>query len=211
MAETPVRWQLDGDYFENCSCDVICPCLFSPNPPLTVKPTAGHCEVMFAIHIDRGAYGPTSIDGLNVAMIGRTPGAMGEGGMVVALYMDDRATPQQQEALGAIFSGQAGGPVSAFGPLITKVLGAKTASITFAKEGKRRSVTIPGIMNAAVQAIPSMRADGGEVWTTSGHPFAPDALALAVAEPGTTFSDYDMSWDNSGKNGHYAPIHWSNA
>ena len=35
-------------------------------------------------------------------------------------------------------------------------------------------------------------------------------LALAVGEEGSTYSDYGMSWDNSGKNGHYAPIDWSN-
>jgi hypothetical protein len=26
----------------------------------------------------------------------------------------------------------------------------------------------------------------------------------------STFADYGMSWDNSGKNAHYAPIDWSN-
>jgi len=30
-----------------------------------------------------------------------------------------------------------------------------------------------------------------------------------VGEPGSTFSDHGMRWDNSGKNGHYAPIRWS--
>jgi hypothetical protein len=27
---------------------------------------------------------------------------------------------------------------------------------------------------------------------------------------GSTFNDHGMRWDNSGKNGHYAPINWSN-
>jgi hypothetical protein len=35
-------------------------------------------------------------------------------------------------------------------------------------------------------------------------------LALAVGAPGNMFSDHGMRWDNSGKNGHYAPISWSN-
>jgi hypothetical protein len=33
---------------------------------------------------------------------------------------------------------------------------------------------------------------------------------MAVGREGSTFTDHDMRWDNSGKNGHYAPIHWSN-
>jgi hypothetical protein len=47
------------------------------------------------------------------------------------------------------------------------------------------------------------------MWAASGHPVSPDKLAFAVGEPGSTFSDHDMRWDNSGKNGHYAPIRWS--
>ncbi len=37
----------------------------------------------------------------------------------------------------------------------------------------------------------------------------PGILHMAGA-PGSTFSDHGMRWDNSGKNGHYAPIRWSN-
>jgi hypothetical protein len=48
------------------------------------------------------------------------------------------------------------------------------------------------------------------VWANSGHPISPDKLAFAVGAPGSTFSDHGMRWDNSGKNGHYAPIRWSN-
>ena len=47
-------WQLTGDYFENCNCDFICPCLFSAKPQLTSAPTQGACEVALAFHIDRG-------------------------------------------------------------------------------------------------------------------------------------------------------------
>jgi hypothetical protein len=48
------------------------------------------------------------------------------------------------------------------------------------------------------------------MWANTGHPAAPDKLALAVGAPGNTFGDHGMRWDNSGKNGHYAPIRWSN-
>ena len=29
------KWHLSGDYFENCNCNVVCPCLVSPSAPLT--------------------------------------------------------------------------------------------------------------------------------------------------------------------------------
>src|SRR2546422_11098824 len=140
MASTQTRWQITGDYFENCNCDVVCPCLFSPNAPLTSKPTAGACEVAFGFHIDRGSYDATTLDGLNVALITRTPGPMAQGNWSVALYLDERTNEQQRQALGAIFSGSAGGPVGAVAPLISTVLGAKTVPITFNISRNRRSI-----------------------------------------------------------------------
>ena len=65
------------------------------------------------------------------------------------------------------------------------------------------------IMQIAVAPIPTMHPSG-EIWANLGHPAAPDRLALAVGSPGSTFADYGIRWDNSGKNGHYAPINWSN-
>jgi hypothetical protein len=61
----------------------------------------------------------------------------------------------------------------------------------------------------AVEPIPTLHPSG-EIWVAAGHPVAPDKMALAVGSPGSTFADYGMRWDNSGKNGHYAPISWSN-
>jgi hypothetical protein len=202
-------WQITGDYFENCNCDVVCPCLFSPNAPLTSKPTAGACEVAFGFHIDRGSYDTTPLDGLNVALISRTPGPMAQGNWSVALYLDERADEQQRQALQSIFTGAVGGPLATLAPLISTVLGARTVPITFHKEGKRRSIDIPNVMQMAVRAIPSLNPDE-EIWAKNAHPFA-SSVSLAVGEEKSTWADYGMRWDNSGKNGHYAPISWSNA
>lgn len=208
MATTQTRWQITGDYFENCNCNVVCPCTISPNQPMSSRPTEGACEVAFAFHITNGSFSNVTLDGLNVAMIGRTPGPMGEGNWSVALYLDERANEQQRQALAAIFSGSVGGPLSALSPLISTMLGAKAVPITYNVEGKRRSVEIPNIMHLAVHPLPSMDPDN-EIWALNAHPFAPK-VALAVGDQHSTWTDYGMSWDNSGKNGHYATINWSN-
>ena len=64
-------------------------------------------------------------------------------------------------------------------------------------------------MQMAVEPLPTMHSSG-EIWAAVGHPVAPDKFALAVGGKGSTFADHGMRWDNSGKNGHYAPISWSN-
>lgn len=208
MVSTQTNWQIAGDYFENCNCNVVCPCLFSPKEPMTSNPTTGACEVAFGFHIDQGHYGVTTLDGLNAAMAVRTPGPMAEGNWSIALYLDEKATQEQQQALQAIFTGSVGGPLEALVPLISTILGVKSVPITFSKVGKQRSVVIPNVMHLAVHALPSMSPDT-EIWAANAHPFAP-SVSLAVGAEESTWMDYGMTWDNSGKNGHYAPIKWSN-
>ena len=118
-------------------------------------------------------------------------------------------TDPQAAALGAVFGGAEGGPMAAFAPLITTNLGVKKMPITYGVTGKIRSAEIRGVMNMSVEPLPSLR-ENEEIWASVGHPVAPDRLALAVGRPGSTFTDHGMRWDNSGKNGHYAPISWSN-
>ena len=206
---TQAKWELSGSYFENCNCSVVCPCLVSAAPPLTTRPTQGVCDVALIFHIDKGKYAEVSLDDLNVVVAVHTPGPMGEGNWTLAAYIDERANDQQTEALGNIFSGAAGGPMAIFAPLVSKNLGAKKVAIKYAVNGKNHSVEVPGIMQMAVEPLGSLHPSG-EIWGAMGHPVAPDRMAFAVGSKASTFADHGMRWDNSGKNGHYAPIHWSN-
>jgi hypothetical protein len=205
----PISWHLSGDYFENCSCNVVCPCLVSAAAPLTSRPTEGFCNVPLIFHIDSGRYGAVALDGLNVFVILSAPGVMAEGDWSIATYIDERANDEQTEALTAIFTGAAGGPMAAFTPLISKNLGVSKVPIAFRIEGKRRCAEIPGILQMSVDPLPTMHPSG-ETWANLGHPVNADKMALAVGAPGNTYSDRGLRWDNSGKNGLYAAIRWSN-
>jgi len=178
--------------------------------PLTSRPTEGVCDLPLFFHIERGSYGGVALDGLNVALVIHTPGPMAEGNWAVGAYIDERADDKQTEALGAIFTGAAGGPIASFAPLIGKNLGAKKVPITYQVEGKKRSAEIPNILHMPVDPLPTMHPSG-EMWASTGYPISPDKVAFAVGAKGSTFSDHDMRWDNSGKNGLYAPINWSNS
>jgi len=157
------NWHLSGDYFENCNCSVVCPCLISPAPPLTSRPTEGVCDVALAFHIDTGSYGTVALDGLNLALIAHTPGPMAEGNWTIAIYIDERATDPQAAALGAVFGGAEGGPMAAFAPLITTNLGVKKMPITYGVTGKIRSAEIRGVMNMSVEPLPSLREKRGNL------------------------------------------------
>jgi hypothetical protein len=212
MADTSpnqTKWSLAGDYFETCNCNVLCPCLISTSSPMTARPTEGDCHVALFFHINRGAYGAVKLDGLNLVVCASSDGPMGQGNWTGATYVDERADDGQMEALGTIFSGATGGPMAAFAPLFSKSLGVKKAPITFKIDGKVRSGEIPGVLSMAVEPLPTL-AEGGEIWAETGHPVNPKKLALATGRPGSTYADYGLKWDNSGRNGHYAAINWSN-
>jgi hypothetical protein len=194
MAQT---WKVDGTYFEACNCAVACPCVF------TSAPTEGACTVILAWHIDAGSFGSVPLSDLNVALLAHAPGHMLQTKWKVALYLDDRATGDQQKALGAIFSGQAGGHLAALAPLIGEVLGVKTVPIDFSASGKKRSLRIPKIAEADIEAL---EGQGGALVTIENHPFTavPGHAAVVSTSKQLKVDDYGISLDLSGKNGFYS-------
>ena len=196
-------WKIDGEYFENCNCDVLCPCITSN---LQGKPTQGHCDVVFAFHITKGMFDGVKLDGLNTVLAATTPGSMASGNWKVAAYLDRQGTAEQQQALQAIFTGAAGGPMAGLAPLITEVLGARAVPITYDTSGTKRRVSVEGVMDISVEGIPG--ADGKSAMTIDNVPH-PCNSSLALAQGvGSRFTDHGMSWELSGKNGHYSAIHW---
>lgn len=205
MADT--KWRVSGQYFETCSCDYPCPCMPTN---LTGKHTRGYCNFAFVFHVDQGRYGNTTLDGLNFVVVGHAPGpSMADGNIAVGLITDERATPEQQQALVQIGSGQGGGPMAALGPLITKMLGADAKPIRFEKNDLRCSVSIPGTLDQAVEGVPSPVKQGEPLYLDNTvHP-ANARLALAKATRSHLHA-FGIDWDDtSGKNnGHFAPFDW---
>ena len=199
-------WTASGDYFETCTCDYLCPCLSSN---LTAPPTKGDCVFAFAFRVDRGRFGDVSLDGLCFALAGVAPGPMGDGNWSVGLIVDDRADAAQEKAIAAIASGEAGGPLAALAPLIASFRGVEKKSIRFEKDGLRRSVSIPGMLDQAVEGVPSPTVPGEPlVIDNSIHPVN-KRVALARAAK-SVMSAFGLRMnDTSGRNnGHFAAFSW---
>jgi len=193
------KWQAKGDYFETCNCQTLCPCIFlSP-------PTEGKCTVLVGWHIESGQFGNTSLKGLNVAAFFYSPGPMHDGNWSAALYLDSRASAEQSDALGKIFSGQAGGAPAVLQPLISKVLGVKNADIAFQAEGRKRRMTIRDVGESEIEAIGG--AGGADV-TISNHPLgiAPGHPSIVSRSKQLTFSDHGYTFDLSGRTGQFSPF-----
>lgn len=203
---TTQKWQISGEYFEACSCDFVCPC---PTSGLTARPTKGSCDAGLVFHVDRGQYGATQLDGLNFAVLLHTPGPMIEGKWTVGVVLDERAGAEQREALTKIASGQGGGPMEALGPLVGTFGGADARPIKIERDGMRRSVSIPGVLDIAITGAPGLSQNEPMYLDNVGHPAA-SRLALAKASRGHVHG-FGIDWDDdSGRNsGHFAPFSWS--
>jgi hypothetical protein len=197
-----MTWNLKGQYFEACNCEAACPCVFlSP-------PTEDDCTVLVGWHIDEGEFEGTKLDGLNVALAVYSPGHMAKVKWQAALYLDDRASEAQGQALGAIFSGQAGGHPARLAGHIGEVLGAGPASIEFEQSGKRTSMKIAGIADVAINAI---AGQGDAEVSVKNHP-----LAISPGFPGVVsrsehlvYEDHGMHWELAEKNGFYSPFKYA--
>src|SRR5712691_10372309 len=115
-----MAWRLEGTYFENCNCDVLCPCGASS---LALPADNERCLVVFAFHVDSGEVEGLDVGGLSVIVIADSPQQMTDGNWRVGVIMDAAASEEQAQALGAVFGGEKGGPMALLAPLIGEMIG----------------------------------------------------------------------------------------
>jgi hypothetical protein len=203
-------WKVTGQYYETCSCDFVCPCIVTQ---LTAKPSKGSCTFAMGFSIEQGHYGNVSLDGLGFIVVGFTPEAMAKGNWSAGVVVDERASAEQRDAIVAVASGGAGGPMAALAGLITNFAGVESAPIRFDRDGMKWSVNASSLVS--MSAAPAMGLDPGTPepiqLTNTGHPASSSfTLAQAVQSQVDVFG---LSWsDVSGKNnGQYAPFTWASA
>ena len=102
-------WRLEGTYFENCPCDMGCPCTTSG---ITMPADTERCRMVLVYHIDSGEVDGVDVSGLTLAVLADTPRVMANGNWRVGMFMDAAASEEQADKLGAVFSGRLGAPRS---------------------------------------------------------------------------------------------------
>jgi hypothetical protein len=201
------KWQIQGEYMETCNCTLLCPCIWSN---LAAQPTEGDCKAAVTLRIDRGAKDGVTLDGLSFIVMLHSPGAMGNGNIAVGLIVDERATEPQVEAIKAIATGAAGGPMAALAPLVGRIAGIERRPIQFEMKGLDRAVRAGDLIDQACEGLPSATAPGQAIGIdNTAHPVN-SRLSLARATR-SRFNVFGAHWDDSTgtRNGHFAPFAWS--
>lgn len=202
-----MSWHIEGQYMETCNCTYVCPCLGSN---LTATPTEGDCKAAFAFRIDSGEKDGARLDGLAFIVLLHAPAAMANGGMTVGLVVDERASAAQTEAIGAIASGAAGGPMAGLAPLVAKIAGIEKRPIAFQGDGMKFSVKAGELVDQACEGVAGPARPGEPIYLDNTcHPANP-RVALAKAQR-SKFHAFGIDWDDASgtKNGHFAPFAWA--
>jgi hypothetical protein len=204
------QWKLSGDWFDVCKCSIPCPCEFAQ------APTYGDCEVVLAYHIKKRDYDQTTLDGLNILAMGYFKGNIwaGETKVSIGLFFDEKANPQQREALQMIFSGKAGGFMAEFAKLFGDVRGTEFAPIKFevSDDLSRWSAEIPGKVVAKAEALSGpMTPPGKRVQTINapGSETGPGTTATWGKAITNEVDAMGFKWEWNGRSSKHIPFDWS--
>ena len=127
-----MAYSLEGTLLEVCTCNILCPCWVGEDPD-----GDGTCDSVMAWHVDQGTVNGTGVSGRTVAVVTHIPGNVLKGNWKVALFVDDKASDQQNQALLDVWTGKLGGPVADLAGLIGEVVSVERVPITYElNEGK---------------------------------------------------------------------------
>jgi hypothetical protein len=191
-----MSWSLEGDFYENCSCDAICPCTWSNLAHQATRDD--YCRFALAFDIDRGDVDGVDVSGKSFVMVADTPPNMADGNWRVGVIVDESASSEQVDKLGAVLSGELGGPPAALGPLLGEFLGIEQAPITIDSDGKHHRVTVGDRVDYSGERVTLESGEPVQLTNIVVHPAGPTLGIAPVSESqvsafGITYSGRDLS------------------
>src|SRR5260370_6117483 len=148
-----MAYHLEGRLLEVCNCRVLCPCWIGEDPD------NGTCDTIVAWHFDKGTVEGVDVAGSTIVCVAHVPGNILEGNRRAAVYSDDKASPQQKDALLQVYTGKLGGPVADLVKLIGEVVSVEQVPITFDVEGGKGTIKVGEVGYAELE--PYKGATGG--------------------------------------------------
>jgi hypothetical protein len=139
MASVP--WRMTVHNIEGCNCTRGCGCQFKGFPD------DGGCEAIIAGEVKEGIYGDVNLQGVRYVIAMIYPKAIHEGNGKVAVFIDEKVSDKQADAITMILSGQAGGmPFEALAGTIAVLEGPVRKPIEMKVNGTRSNAKIPGVL-----------------------------------------------------------------
>ena len=163
---------------------------------------------MIGWHIDRGRFGATVLDGLNVIHMVDVPGLMVDGGWRLARYIDGRGDEAQGDALAAIFCGAAGGALALARDLVAEDLGERRVAIDYRVDGPSMSLSIVDIASMEMTDIDG-KEEGPVTIVESPMGVISNVAKVVSRSSVLSYRDFGMDWQISDKNGYHSPFDYA--
>ncbi|HEX3273562.1 MAG TPA: DUF1326 domain-containing protein [Gemmatimonadales bacterium] len=204
VTRTPYR--VKAMSVEACSCAHGCNCQFGGTP------NEGICEFVIGFDVKEGQFGQVDLTGLHAVVAAKYPGAIHDGRGHVALFVDERARPEQIQAFATILSGQMGGmPWEALAGTIEKFEGPIARPIELSIEGQRAWIRIAGAVE--LDTTPLRNPATGEekevhITYPKGGFFWNDGNIVSTSTMRVDHPSLRMSWP--AKYAATAEVNWTN-
>ena len=202
-AKTTTTYAIDGTLLEACSCAGPCPCWVGDDPD------GGKCDTFIAYHIDRGQIRGVDVSGLSLVGVAQVPGNILAGNWRVVFYLDEQASPEQEQALLDVFTGQLGGAPADLAKLVGETVALHRVPIEHRIDGGKGTIRV----GAAVYSEMAPYTDAQGRPTTlhdsvfSTIPGAPAYVAKAAVHQ-VNIPEHGMVWEFSGRNAIQGTFHF---
>lgn len=149
----PDQWMIRGAEYANCNCAWGCPCQF--NAPTT----HGFCEAVSGGIVEEGYFNDTRLDGLRFVLLLQWPGEIAAGNGREQVIIDERADPDQREALRKILHGESTAPGAThffvFNSTMSEVLETlyEPVEVEIDVDARRGRVVVPGLVESTGSPI----------------------------------------------------------
>jgi hypothetical protein len=205
-AAAQTAYRIKADSVEACNCHHGCNCQFAGFP------NEGKCEFIIGYAVKDGKCGDVSLNGVRAVVAAKYPNAIHEGNGHVVLFIDDKATAQQVDALVSVFSGKLGGmPWEALAGTIGRFDGPIRKPVEIHVNGERSSVRVAGAIDLALTPLTNP-VTGEEkqvhiVYPTGGF-FWDDGAIATTAAMRASHGDLQLEWP--GRYASAAEVNWTN-
>ena len=203
QSDTKKTYVLDGTLLEACSCGGPCPCWVGDDPD------GGRCDSVNAYHIDQGQVKGVDVSNLSFVQVNQIPGNVLAGNWRAIFYIDDKATPEQQEAILNVFGGKLGGPLADVASLVGERVAVHFVPIEHRVEGGKGTLRVGEIVEAEMAPYTDANGRPTTIHDTvfSTIPGSPAYLAKA-SHHRVNIPEYSMIWEFSGRNAIQGDFHF---
>ena len=139
-----MAYTLEGLFVEVCTCKVLCPCWIGEDPDM------GTCDAVLAWKIENGAIDGVDVSGLSICLLAHLPENILEENLRSVVYVNERASAEQEKALLDVYTGKLGGDGADLAELVGEVVAVERAQFSIEVEDGKGTLRIGNDIEAEI-------------------------------------------------------------